>query len=436
MSEFHKEERVMPSEELKKVKVLYVEDEEMIRESLAMLLRRYVPHLILASNGEEGLECFKNENPDIVVSDIRMPKMDGLDMAREIKHLSPLTPIIITTAFGDSEYLLKGIEIGLNGYLIKPINKNSLFKFLNESARNVLAQKAKERFNRYTQQILDFQQNLVVVIDENLALKRANKSFLDYFGCESLEEFVARYEDWSSLIAVNYDEKGNGAFDVRFLESIIEDKSEGHTLIFHAQGTMTERFFTLSASKLVGEGEWESEYIVSFTDITTFEKENKKLQRQATTDTLTGIDNRFRLQEILGEWEHKSESYSVIFFDIDHFKQINDEFGHDKGDEILIELANLVRQELRSEDIFARLGGEEFVVLLRNAPLERGGEVAERLRQSIECHDFPIGRMVSCSFGVAKNQPYEKPEEAIKRADSAMYLAKRSGRNRVEVDYR
>lgn len=436
MGEFSKEERVVPSEDLRKIKVLYVEDEEIIRESLAALLRRYVPHLLLASNGQEGLEVFERERPEIVISDIRMPKIDGLEMARQMKESLPDVQVIITTAFGDSDYLLRAIEIGLNGYLIKPINKNNLFKFLNESARHVLAQKAKERFNRYTQQILDFQQNLVVVIDENFAIKRANKSFLDYFDCTVVEEFVLTYGDLTKVISLSYSREEAKGFDKFFLEAVIGDVGHSHSLILHSQGGESGRFFTVSASKLVGEGEWESEYIVSFTDITSFEKENKKLQRQATTDTLTGIDNRFRLQEILEEWKARDESYGVIFFDIDHFKQINDEYGHDKGDEILVGLARLIKTELRDEDIFARLGGEEFVVLLKGASLPKATEIAQRLRQAIEQHPFPMQRRVSCSFGVAKNQFREEPEETIKRADLAMYLAKRAGRNRVEVDPR
>lgn len=430
MSEVLREGRVLPDEDLKQVKVLYVEDEGTIRESLAKLLRRYLPHLMLASNGQEGLTCFKKELPDIVLTDIRMPKLDGLEMSKEIKQIAPNTQIIVMTAFGDSEYLLKAIEIGLNGYLIKPINKDSLLKLLNDAARFVLAQKSKERFDRYTQQILDFQQNLIIVFDENFILKRANKSFLDYFDCTCVEDFTKRFGDLSKVARLGSEE---GEFNREFLELVISDAEHTHTITFTGEPQTRGRFFAVGASRLLMDLKWEGEYIASFTDITSFKEENEKLQLQATTDMLTGIDNRFKFDEIIDEWRACGNDYSVIYFDIDHFKRINDRYGHDKGDEILSDLACLVRDLLRDEDVFARLGGEEFIILLKNMPLKRASEVAERIRHVVEFYPFALDRCVTCSFGVAKSQEGETPEETIKRADSAMYVAKRSGRNRVEI---
>lgn len=426
MNSFAKDERVAPSIDLKSVKVLYVEDEQIIRESLAMLLRRYVPNLYLASNGEEGLEKFKELRPEIVLSDICMPRLNGLDMAKIMKEIAPDTQVIIMTAFGDSEYLLKAIEIGLSGYLIKPINKNSLFRLLNESARYALAQHAKERFNRYTQQIFDLQQNLLVVLDDNMVIQRANKSFLDYFSCSSKEEFSEKYKNITNAVALACQNN----FNAEFIERVIADGQNSHSVTLCNKEEST-RYFTISASKIDME---EGEYIVSFTDVTSFEKENKKLQHQAMTDTLTGIDNRLKFQEVLDEWKAHGEEFSVIFFDIDHFKQINDEFGHDKGDDILSELAKLVRSMLRDDDVFARLGGEEFVILLRHVNLDKSVEIAERIRHMVEQTKFSIDHAVTCSFGVARSSINEESALTIKRADSAMYLAKRSGRNRVEVD--
>ncbi|MGP1580180.1 MAG: diguanylate cyclase [Wolinella sp.] len=430
MSETLHEGRVLPSEELSQVKVLYVEDEAVIRESLAKLLRRYLPNFIIATNGEEGLARFKEELPEIVLTDIRMPKLDGLEMSKEIKRIAPNTQIVVMTAFSDSEYLLKAIEIGLNGYLVKPISRDNLVKLLNNAARFVVAQRSKERFNRYTQQILDFQKNLIVVFDKNFILKRANKSFLDYFGCECIEDFIRRFGSLSKVAILESEE---GEFNQEFLELVISDVGHTHTITFEGDPKGQGRFFAVGTSKLLMDLKWEGEYIASFTDITSFREENQKLQLQATTDTLTGIDNRFKFQEITEEWRAEGNDYSVIYFDIDHFKHINDQYGHDKGDEILSDLACLVRALLRGEDIFARLGGEEFIILLKNTTLERASEVAERIRHLVELHPFALDRCVTCSFGVAKSQNGETPEETIKRADSAMYIAKRSGRNRIQT---
>ena len=117
---------------LEKVSILYVEDDGEIREALAETLEFDVKELYVAENGEEGLKKFKEFKPDIVISDIKMPKMDGLQMSAQIKEISPKTPIIITTAFSDSDYLLKAIDIGIDKYVTKPVDIDKLYKALEE----------------------------------------------------------------------------------------------------------------------------------------------------------------------------------------------------------------------------------------------------------------------------------------------------------------
>jgi len=162
-----------------------------------------------------------------------------------------------------------------------------------------------------------------------------------------------------------------------------------------------------------------------------------KLEFLANYDPLTKALNRASLKNLFLHIK-SNKSYhpiSLIIFDLDHFKRINDTFGHNVGDKVLREVARAVRKNLRRNDIFARWGGEEFVMLLPNTNLEGAKKVAEKLRKAIENLEIPElkGERVTASFGVTKVQLDESFAETIHRADIALYKAKNEGRNRVKV---
>ncbi|MBS4538409.1 DUF2294 family protein [Clostridium sp. D2Q-11] len=127
---------------LKNIKVLYVEDEEEILEQMLFFLKKRVGKLIVAQNGKEGLEAFKEDRPDIIISDLKMPIMDGLSMAREIRKISDV-PIIITTAFSDKEIILKAVDVGIENYIVKPIDARELTEVLRKTAIKVLKDKGR-----------------------------------------------------------------------------------------------------------------------------------------------------------------------------------------------------------------------------------------------------------------------------------------------------
>jgi len=153
-------------------------------------------------------------------------------------------------------------------------------------------------------------------------------------------------------------------------------------------------------------------------------------RKKAQIDPLTGVYNRGALEVLFKEVAKKSGG-SVIFFDIDHFKHINDTYGHEKGDFVLKKLAEIVKKNIREEDIFGRWGGEEFVIVLPNKPYEKALVVAEKIRKIVENSDFD-GLKVTISIGVSEFHEGDDILEAINKADEAMYEAKRSGRNQVK----
>lgn len=140
---------------LNTMRVLYVEDDDDIRPLMVQRLKRQVAELIVAENGKQGLELFLQTAPDLVVSDVQMPQMDGLAMASAIKSLDRKTPVILTTAFNETEYLLKAIDIGVDGYVIKPIKIELLLEAMVKSSSALFYQREVERQNKELQRLYE-----------------------------------------------------------------------------------------------------------------------------------------------------------------------------------------------------------------------------------------------------------------------------------------
>lgn len=163
-----------------------------------------------------------------------------------------------------------------------------------------------------------------------------------------------------------------------------------------------------------------------------------ELERLATTDSLTGLRNRRAFDELLGLELTRTQRYghplALILFDIDRFKQINDRHGHQTGDRVLVELARVVGSRLRASEVFARWGGEEFILLAPHTDAAQAAHLAEEIRARVACHDFPAVGQVTISLGVTEYAPGDSRDSLLKRADAALYRAKAGGRNRVEVE--
>lgn len=182
--------------------------------------------------------------------------------------------------------------------------------------------------------------------------------------------------------------------------------------------------------------------IAIFSDVTSqIVKEQSILTEKETykelseRDGLMGINNRRSFDSKLFELMRISLRYSrplaLIMFDIDHFKNINDTHGHKTGDKILKQLSSAIKKKLRATDFFARYGGEEFMIIAPETSLFTAKELAERLRLTVEQHDFKIGSSVTCSFGVTEVEHKDNPNSIVGRVDAALYEAKKAGRNRV-----
>jgi diguanylate cyclase (GGDEF)-like protein len=162
---------------------------------------------------------------------------------------------------------------------------------------------------------------------------------------------------------------------------------------------------------------------------------SKKYEEMASTDPLTGLYNRRKFLELYASslltMEQRDNSMSLLILDLDHFKRVNDTYGHSLGDQVLIQISNLLIKKLRNIDIVCRWGGEEFVVLFPAVDLKNALFLAEKLRISIEVLEIDVVGRVTASFGVTEVIKGESVDSAIERADKAMYMAKESGRNCV-----
>ena len=173
----------------------------------------------------------------------------------------------------------------------------------------------------------------------------------------------------------------------------------------------------------------------------TLRQQVRELRRTARTDILTGISNRQhlegRLRALLAEYEQQGSGMSVLFMDIDHFKQVNDTYGHEVGDKVLRMIAATLKHNLRATDVVGRWGGEEFMALLYDvSSFEVLQMIAEKLRTLVENSRLDLvdqSLTVTISIGATLMQPHDTPEAIVRRVDALMYQSKQAGRNRVSV---
>lgn len=162
------------------------------------------------------------------------------------------------------------------------------------------------------------------------------------------------------------------------------------------------------------------------------------LEQKAYKDNLTGINNRENFEDIfsleIANAKQNNITLSLIIFDVDNFKLVNDTFGHQAGDIILIDLVDLVSDNIKNGDIFARWGGEEFVILTPSTDLAGACNLAENLRKLVQLHSFSyVENQMTLSFGIAQLSSEDTKKTLFEKADGALYEAKKNGRNRVEV---
>lgn len=298
--------------------------------------------------------------------------------------------------------------------------------------RNISERKNMEReHNEQLQKFIDTQ-STIVVLTNGQELRFVNKQFLEFFGYHNLDDFKKDYncicdrflEDdmFFHLKKVKDDEEN-------WIKSLLN--LNGRQRIVSMLNTMSiAHAFTVSINAYS-----DKEYIVSFNDISDTVREKLQLLSKLMQDPLTKLYNRAfftdNIQNILQKHIDKNLQSGILFFDIDFFKQVNDTYGHDMGDVVLKNVANVVRKYIREDDIAIRWGGEEFIVITAVKSQSALEHIAEHLRQEIEKSYVKDAPQVTCSFGCQMHTDHQDIMTTLKQADEKLYLAKTSGRNKV-----
>ncbi|WP_373002549.1 diguanylate cyclase domain-containing protein [Sulfurimonas sp.] len=389
--------------------------------------------VITAMSGKEALEILLSQKIDMILLDVMMPELDGYETAKLIlsNKKTKEIPIIFITAKKDQDTISRCYDVGGVDYLSKPYNEQELFVRIKFHLDMVENKRVLEVEKKFTQDILDMQDNLVVISDGKKVVK-INRAVTKLFCLKSIDDFIAQHtcichtfvheDGYFHLGLVNDDEL--------WIDVLLEQlKSKDVLVLINDMENSQLNSFDIKA-KVFGK-----DFLVTLTDITSFDAESKYNEHEASYDSLTNIYNRTKLNDLFYQHIEKAkasnDTFAFIMLDIDYFKSVNDNHGHLVGDAVLIQMTNLIKKHIRDSDIFARWGGEEFVLLLPHVDLKKAEEIANYLRAKIEADKFPEIGSITCSFGVTCYKDVDSIDSIIKRADTALYGAKDAGRNTV-----
>ena len=289
---------------------------------------------------------------------------------------------------------------------------------------------ANRRQKEYFHNIINSSTNIVIVSDSKNILD-ANKVFFKYFSrYKTLQEFKENHKSISEFFVVEDEYLKVLTNGVNWVKYVVQNPKDVHKIKLDIFGKT--HCFSIGAAKLFSTRE---QYSIILSDITEQEIYKKELELLSTTDELTKTGNRRyferKLKDEISRARRYNYSFSLIMFDIDHFKIVNDKHGHAIGDEVLIEYSKLVNSHLREADVFCRVGGEEFMIILPYTPKHDAKEIAQKLRIVIEAYKKVVP--ITMSFGVVEFEKSDDFEAIYKRVDDALYKAKESGRNMVVV---
>lgn len=449
-------------------RILVVDD---IPANVKLLEARLVAEyfdVLTAADGYEALAICDRNQVDIILLDVMMPGLNGFEVCERLKA-NPKTshiPVVMVTALDQPADRVRGLKAGADDFLTKPVNDLQLISRV-KSLLRLKTLSDELRIRAETAQTMGMDDLLRA--GEGRA-EDAGQILLVDGRANSQERIIKTLKPIADVTAISDPqaalfEAAENAFELVIVNTNFDDydplrlcsqfRSLERTrflpiLIITEQGAddMVIRALDLGVNDYIIRPLDPNELVArSLTQIRR-KRFNDRLRASvkhtielAVTDALTGLNNRRYLDNHLNVLFNRSmargKPLSVLITDIDRFKQVNDTYGHDAGDEVLKEFANRIRSTVRGADLACRYGGEEFVVVMPDTSPEVAAAVAERLRASIEDNSFTLKSAgeelkVTASFGIASRQSSVlTPDQLMKQADLALYEAKNTGRNRV-----
>lgn len=439
-------------------RILVVDDMETNRRLLEARLSAEYFEVLQAGDGEACLKAAAEERPDLILLDVMMPGIDGFETCRRLKADPALRhiPVVMVTALDQRQDRIKGLEAGADEFLTKPVDDVALFARVRSLLRlkTVMDELRLRETGAAPQAGEDSARKggrvAVMAPDADAAHRLAAKLSAPFQAAAHHEPLeLLRAAAHADLVVIDL---SSPRFDgLRLCARVRSDAATRQLPILAVvdgedRATMV-RALDLGVNDVIfrpidsGELSARARTLIkrkSYADALRDRLEESL--EMAVTDPLTGLYNRryviSRLRQGLDALERSGEPVAVALIDIDHFKRINDGFGHQAGDRVLKGFAERMGRELRAIDIAGRYGGEEFLVIFAGAGAADALEAAERTRAAIAREPFMISaggetQAVTLSAGVAAAMPGDDVDDVLARADLALYEAKASGRNQV-----
>ncbi|WP_319244998.1 EAL domain-containing protein [uncultured Propionivibrio sp.] len=410
--------------------LLIVDDEEYIVRALVRLLRHDPYRILTASSGEEALDVLATNDVHVILADQRMPGMSGSEFLARAREICPESVRVVLSGYSDFASISDAVNRGnIYKFISKPWNDELLRAMLAEAC---------ERYDlsRNSTQLTKIYENsaeAIFIADADGNIQSVNPAFLRMTGF-SPAEVVG--QSCSNLFAWN-DGSPIGAMLVAHLQHADEWSGE-----LEGWRRDESRYpLRLNVTAVHDRQGVLQQYVGMFIDLSSQKAADERMRHAAFHDALTGLPNRAMFMEYLDtallQANRRELMCGVVMFDLDRFKNINDTFGHDFGDRLLVELSARVATCLRREDLLARLGGDEFALLL---PLASGiDDICHVVEKILLACQLPIGVeanevFVTPSLGISCfPRDGEMPEILLRNAEAAMYEAKQGGRNTYRV---
>lgn len=411
-------------EHLSSAKVLIVEDDPILRTMLNNLVAPHVASVTVACDGADGLEKWRASQPDVVLTDIDMPVMDGLEMSSAIKANEPDCPIIVISSSHETEDLRRAIDIGVERYVFKPIDHKLLLDAI-----------AKSMQERHYLMELQMAKMVFEVAAEGIMVTDATPKIL---ACNPALSEITGYRP-DELIGQKTSMLSSGLHNPDFYRAMWDSiKTHGRWSgeIYNRRKDGDVFAEWLSIATVRGGSRATQRYVGIVSDITERKRQEEHIRRLAHFDSLTGLPNRVlfndRLQRAIFEARRNGYSVAVLYIDLDHFKEINDCYGHAVGDEVLKAVSQRMQECIRQSDTVSRRGGDEFVILLETRERPDGAAIVCQKLLDAFAEPLDIGGQqlnVGASIGAAVfPADADDGETLLTAADFALYEAKTEGR--------